>query len=100
MMIGWSMNPVNFDSVFNQSQHTWSFGSPDILPMFQHGASDPSKVETFMYPPEYEDFSGGKLRLIKNRICQLNSLLCRGFKIGCLGFRSRKGLVQKCNNRS
>ncbi|KAL9542159.1 hypothetical protein MBANPS3_008753 [Mucor bainieri] len=60
---GWSMNPVNFDSVFNQSQHTWSFGSPDILPMFQHGASDPSRVETFMYPPEYEDFSGEASRL-------------------------------------
>ncbi|KAI9475586.1 MAG: Phosphatidylinositolglycan class N-domain-containing protein [Benjaminiella poitrasii] len=60
---GWSMNPVNFDSVFNQSQHTWSFGSPDILPMFQHGASDPTKVETFMYPPEYEDFSGEASKL-------------------------------------
>ncbi|KAI8885056.1 PigN-domain-containing protein [Backusella circina FSU 941] len=60
---GWSMNPVNFDSVFNQSQHTWSFGSPDILPMFQQGASDPSRVETFMYPPEYEDFSGEASRL-------------------------------------
>ncbi|KAI7897566.1 alkaline-phosphatase-like protein [Cokeromyces recurvatus] len=60
---GWTMNPVNFDSVFNQSQHTWSFGSPDILPMFQQGASDPNKIETFMYPPEYEDFSGEASKL-------------------------------------
>lgn len=37
IMKGWKYNPVEFDSVINQSRNAWCFGSPDNVYLFNKG---------------------------------------------------------------
>lgn len=53
---GWKANPVEFDSFFNRSRHTISYGSPDIVPIFCGGLQHSTWNS---YPPEFEDFATG-----------------------------------------
>ena len=43
-----------FDTVFNQSEASYLFGSPDIVDIFMNGRSN---VVGFAYDESYEDFS-------------------------------------------
>ncbi|XP_059562229.1 GPI ethanolamine phosphate transferase 1 isoform X3 [Myotis daubentonii] len=52
---GWKENPVEFDSLINQSKYTWSWGSPDIVSMFAKGATG-NHVFTHSYDADSEDF--------------------------------------------
>ncbi|RDD45993.1 GPI ethanolamine phosphate transferase 1 [Trichoplax sp. H2] len=54
IVTGWKENPVKFDSVFNRSTHTWSWGSPDVLPIFNKGAAK-RKMTTFMYSLPFQN---------------------------------------------
>jgi GPI ethanolamine phosphate transferase 1 len=47
---------VDFDSVFNRSSTTFSFGSPDILPIFTHADATPH-ILTWCYDESFEDFT-------------------------------------------
>eukprot|EP01135_Chromosphaera_perkinsii_P011111 Nk52_evm20s2340 gene=Nk52_evmTU20s2340 len=55
---GWKENPTNFDSVFNESRYTWSWGSPDIVPMFSRDDFMKTHIFTEVYEAEEEDFAG------------------------------------------
>ncbi|CAE6447867.1 unnamed protein product [Rhizoctonia solani] len=57
---GWKTNPVDFDSVFNKSTHTFAYGSPDIVPMFARGVSPEDKVSSWCYDEGEEDFTKGE----------------------------------------
>ncbi|XP_055336612.1 GPI ethanolamine phosphate transferase 1-like [Paramacrobiotus metropolitanus] len=60
---GWKVNPVDFDSVFNQSRWTFAWGSPDIVDIFtkMKGADGQVRVAENIiadtYSAEFEDFA-------------------------------------------
>ncbi|KZC06184.1 GPI ethanolamine phosphate transferase 1 [Dufourea novaeangliae] len=60
---GWKENPVDFDSIFNQSQFSWAWGSPDIIPIFTK-----DNIRGDSYPPEWQDFD-----IMKGQIWRLDS---------------------------
>ncbi|KAL7232483.1 hypothetical protein ACSBR2_010495 [Camellia fascicularis] len=71
---GWKANPVEFDSVFNRSRHTFAFGSPDIVPIF---CSALPHSTWNSYPHEFEDFATDASFLDEWSFDQFQSLLNR-----------------------
>lgn len=69
---GWKANPVEFDSVFNRSRHTFAFGSPDIVPIF---CSALPHSTWNSYPHEFEDFATDASFLDEWSFDQFQSLL-------------------------
>ncbi|XP_012860193.2 GPI ethanolamine phosphate transferase 1 [Echinops telfairi] len=53
---GWKKNPVEFDSLFNESKYTWSWGELNIISIFAKGASQ-GHVYVHSYDTEKEDLS-------------------------------------------
>ncbi|XP_014221295.1 GPI ethanolamine phosphate transferase 1-like [Trichogramma pretiosum] len=52
---GWKENPVDFDSVFNQSYASWLWGSPDIISLFTKGSQN--NIHGASYPASWQDFN-------------------------------------------
>lgn len=111
---GWKHNPVTFDSVFNHSRTTFSFGSPDILPIFADPPRTSAKecltieqdpflcsgieddpvdqdrqVLMWMYNPDAEDFTADTTKLDYFVLSKLRALFERARTDAALDARLR-----------
>ncbi|XP_053966376.1 GPI ethanolamine phosphate transferase 1 [Anastrepha ludens] len=56
---GWKRNPVDFDTVFNRSSHTYAWGAADVLHIFSRMGGIESEQRLLIDAYEHElDFSG------------------------------------------
>ncbi|KDQ33941.1 hypothetical protein PLEOSDRAFT_1032825 [Pleurotus ostreatus PC15] len=53
---GWTSEPVEFDSIFNQSSTTFSFGFPSVQSMFSRRAA-PGKIRDWCYEDGEQDYT-------------------------------------------
>nr|KAF6423359.1 phosphatidylinositol glycan anchor biosynthesis class N [Rousettus aegyptiacus] len=67
---GWKENPVEFDSLINESKYTWSWGSPDILSMFAKGID----TNGHAHRPSSREYKEN-VKLVDEGIKELASLL-------------------------
>ncbi|RZC32196.1 GPI ethanolamine phosphate transferase 1, partial [Asbolus verrucosus] len=51
---GWKVNPVDFDSVINQSTNAWCWGGPSIVNMFNR--DNLPHIHLYSYDPSMEDY--------------------------------------------
>lgn len=59
---GWKHNPVDFDSVINQSSNAWCIGSPDIVTIFNKDGRN--HIHTHAYNAEMQDFGNKDTTLL------------------------------------
>ncbi|SPO20128.1 related to MCD4 - sporulation protein [Ustilago trichophora] len=86
---GWKLNPIAFDSLLNQSSHSFAFGSPDIVPMFAVGAAA-DRVDMWTYNEEDEDFTKDASHLDLWVLDRLRELLDRAKKNEELSLKMRE----------
>ena len=53
-IVGWKNNPVEFDSVINQSSIAWYWGDNDVINIFNYGSKN---IKSYSYGTDY-DFAG------------------------------------------